>query len=252
MTPIKYVDGPPIVTETILLAEGGYSYTFSIDKTSINSLPVGIGGNSAFYGQHKVDGSVANFPKVNTMMRLAFRTSQRSTADINDGVTLYGAFYSDGENVGGFGTHWDVYHADTGTRGRTFGSNRELHKLTPGTTIGYHVFSMDGPGHLDNDYAYLASNSAGGKKGFNSVFSAGSLEVGRVSCNRMLDSRFADVKGSVVEMESGQSISFSPDPAVGVHRFDPATGYLGYWRADGTLIWGVNQSNGDVKVMWKP
>jgi hypothetical protein len=53
-------------------------------------------------------------------------------------------------------------------------------------------------------------------------------------------------------MPSGESLQLSDDPQVGRLRFDPVTGYAGFWRADGLLIWGVNQTNGDERKMWRP
>lgn len=47
-----------------------------------------------------------------------------------------------------------------------------------------------------------------------------------------------------VDIPAGERIRLSNDPAVGAIRFDPRTGILGMWRADGFLVWGVQQETG--------
>lgn len=56
---------------------------------------------------------------------------------------------------------------------------------------------------------------------------------------------------AILSMQGGDCIKFSDDPAVPVHRFDPQTGYVGYWK-DRLCVWGVHAVTGDVKSMWTP
>jgi len=53
---------------------------------------------------------------------------------------------------------------------------------------------------------------------------------------------------AIISMQGGDCIQFSDDPAVPVHRFDPQTGYVGYWKGR-LCVWGVHAVNGDVVKM---
>jgi hypothetical protein len=55
-----------------------------------------------------------------------------------------------------------------------------------------------------------------------------------------------------VRIPDGEAMAYSSNGLI-VQKFDPQTGYAGWWRADlGLCVWCVNMSNGDIKMMWKP
>jgi hypothetical protein len=51
-------------------------------------------------------------------------------------------------------------------------------------------------------------------------------------------------KYACVSIPEGEAIEVSPNPTVGRLRFDPKTGIFGMWRADGFLVWGIQQETG--------
>lgn len=53
-------------------------------------------------------------------------------------------------------------------------------------------------------------------------------------------------------MLGGESMAYDGSGII-VQKFDPQTGYAGWWRADlGLCVWCVNMTNGDIRRMWKP
>jgi hypothetical protein len=53
-------------------------------------------------------------------------------------------------------------------------------------------------------------------------------------------------------MPGGEAMAYELSGRV-VQKFDPQTGYAGWWRTDlGECIWCVNMTNGDVRRMWRP
>jgi hypothetical protein len=74
---------------------------------------------------------------------------------------------------------------------------------------------------------------------------------GKVSVGVAFD---ADIHCDIacVRVRDGEAIAFSSNALI-VQKFDPQTGYAGWWRADlGLCVWCVNMSNGDVRRMWRP
>jgi hypothetical protein len=54
-----------------------------------------------------------------------------------------------------------------------------------------------------------------------------------------------------LRMPGGAAIKFSEDPVVPVHRFDPATGFIGYFSGP-KCVWGVHAVTGEVRQNWTP
>jgi hypothetical protein len=50
---------------------------------------------------------------------------------------------------------------------------------------------------------------------------------------------------------SGQNYEFSDDPLVGKLKFDPESGFTGFWKHDTFLIWGFNNTTGQVLTNWQ-
>jgi len=67
--------------------------------------------------------------------------------------------------------------------------------------------------------------------------------------------RFAiDCDVACLSMQGGSAVKFSDDPNVPVHRFDPPTGFIGYWRGTGAgrvCVWCTHALDGtNVRTNW--
>ncbi len=51
-----------------------------------------------------------------------------------------------------------------------------------------------------------------------------------------------------LSLQGGSAVKFSDDPAVPVHRFDPQTGFVGYWNGR-LCVWCVHATTGQVAQM---
>lgn len=70
---------------------------------------------------------------------------------------------------------------------------------------------------------------------------------GHVKLNYLLRAEVKCEK-AIVSMQGGDCVSYSDDPAVPVHRFDPQTGYIGYWKGR-LAVWAVHAVTGQVVQM---
>lgn len=198
--PQKIANGN-IQNSFVMLADGGFDTMLNVGKITANATQVtGLGGRAGVYIQHQVDDGIAQVSVVNSGIRVQIQSFQRAIpGKVNDLVAGYFGLHNGGIDVGGFGYHVDAFHAGSGTNITTYGGSVELYRTsTAGFTVGFHVRSIgggsSGPGFSNNDYAFLASPSAGGgTQRFGSVFSAGSIQTGTMGCDVILDGRFAQV-----------------------------------------------------------
>lgn len=70
---------------------------------------------------------------------------------------------------------------------------------------------------------------------------------GYVKVDGMIRSEIPTENG-IVQMQGGDCIKYSDDPAVPVHRFDPQTGFCGWWKGR-LCVHGVHAVTGEVVSM---
>lgn len=75
-------------------------------------------------------------------------------------------------------------------------------------------------------------------------------DAGFVKLNYLIRSEIK-CEVAILSMQGGDCIKFSDDPAVPVHRFDPQTGFIGYFTGP-KCIWGVHAVTGQVVQNWTP
>lgn len=149
---------------------------------------------------------------------------------------------AEGDNVTYYAQH---YH--TG-RGPAFGIVVEVQRSLPGPSWGIEIDMMQPYG---GPYQPALGIVVGGYQGKgrghirDGVLVTpwqGRQENGVVDYALRVDLRCLI---ACIDIPPGERIRLSPDPTVGALRFDPVTGILGMWRADGFLVWGIQQATGE-------
>lgn len=152
----------------------------------------------------------------------------------------------EGDNVAYYAQH---YH--TG-RGPAFGLVVEVQRALPGASWGLEVDMMQprGLGYQVGVGVVVGGYQGKGQGHIRDAFLVvpwqGDRSHGVVDYGLRVDTH---CMAACVSIPAGESVELADDPVVGRLRFDPATGILGMWRADGFLIWGIQQATGQQFTM---
>jgi hypothetical protein len=172
----RFISGTLTGTAPSILLDSGYSTVVDVRRQTNAATEAATGNVAALYLQHAITGQTP----VNTAfngIRCQVQGDMTSAGGvtINDVVSGYFGLMNKGAGTGGWGVHTDAYHA--GTAGTTYGMSAEMYRRSAtGTTVAFHARSVDeGVGSFSNDYAFLASVSPGGTKGFVALFKGGAF-----------------------------------------------------------------------------
>lgn len=154
---ISALGAGPVAPGPITLVDNFVAFT-SVDQSSdvgdATQAPVtnSYGGNFTYYLQHKVTGIAGAYGFLAGSIRAQVWCDAigNDKGPTNDPVVIYGGLYNGGKGTGGFGLHFDVYHAGEAVgRHSTYGISVEAWKNIMGGVCGGYVVRSQGKHPLE-------------------------------------------------------------------------------------------------------